>query len=125
MCNIENCTAPVKAKGLCAKHYARTRRHGSPDKVNRAGRRTDQLLGIVRGLFPEYSKRTQALYVEAWRRFLALEAVAGHEGINYGVKKASRANQSLNISKLNRISIAEAVNYLNKLEQSQQIAADS
>lgn len=32
-CSIDDCESPVFARGICAKHYARVVRHGSPDAV--------------------------------------------------------------------------------------------
>lgn len=29
-CAIDGCTAPIRARGWCASHYARNRRHGDP-----------------------------------------------------------------------------------------------
>jgi len=32
-CRIEGCAGPIRAKGLCQKHYARKQRHGDPEAV--------------------------------------------------------------------------------------------
>lgn len=41
MCGADGCTAPVRARGYCARHYARWRRYGDPLHVpkHRAGPR--------------------------------------------------------------------------------------
>lgn len=33
ICNIENCSKPLKAKGLCSMHHQRMLRHGDPNTV--------------------------------------------------------------------------------------------
>ncbi|GFN30499.1 hypothetical protein [Paenibacillus xylaniclasticus] len=33
ICDVNDCTRPVKAKGLCSMHHQRMRRHGNPETV--------------------------------------------------------------------------------------------
>lgn len=37
ICSIDNCRGEIIAKRLCSKHYARNRRHGSPDIILHVG----------------------------------------------------------------------------------------
>jgi hypothetical protein len=71
-CAVHGCNQPPVAKGYCAKHYARVRRTGDPDKVGKAGRLT--------GLRHEYwrantdhSERSITRLVKAGRLLYAID----------------------------------------------------
>jgi hypothetical protein len=57
MCRIEGCDAKPVAKGLCAKHYMRQRRQGSPDKVGKPGRPCSPLLECLREEQREWERK--------------------------------------------------------------------
>jgi hypothetical protein len=59
-CTFPDCQAPAVAKGLCAKHNMRLRRHGDPAKVNARGRRDGD--AAVRELMSELSDRSYARF---------------------------------------------------------------
>lgn len=43
-CSVADCAAPHLARGLCRKHYARQRRHGSPEPGNTRAHSREQVL---------------------------------------------------------------------------------
>jgi hypothetical protein len=51
ICVIEGCEARATAKGLCAKHYMRTRRHGDPSQVKQRGAPKNAQKAELRGMF--------------------------------------------------------------------------
>jgi hypothetical protein len=57
MCRIEGCGAKPVARGLCAKHYMRRRRQGSPDKVGKPGRPRSALLECLRDQQREWERK--------------------------------------------------------------------
>jgi hypothetical protein len=93
MCSIDGCPEKAVAKGLCAKHYARTRRNGGDAaKVRKRGRKTPHDVAVHRQLFREFSARTRARFTKAMRICQRLGIV------EEAVKKASRPNGSMNMS---------------------------
>ncbi|WP_127530083.1 hypothetical protein [Paenibacillus kobensis] len=44
-CDINDCTKPVKAKGLCSMHHQRMRRHGNPQTVKTRGAKEPSVCG--------------------------------------------------------------------------------
>lgn len=47
ICTTENCNAKIDAKGLCAKHYQRLKRNGSPDIVKKKEKQANLALCSV------------------------------------------------------------------------------
>jgi hypothetical protein len=94
MCGIDGCEGKAVAKGLCAKHYARLRRHGNADKTCKPGPKPHYTRDVARAYFPERSSRSQA------RIALAYELMSGFpENVRMEIcKAASRPNGSLNVS---------------------------
>jgi hypothetical protein len=72
MCVIDDCGGKPVAKGLCAKHYARLRRGGDPQRLRKPGRKTPQDTALNRKFFPEWSPRTQARYTLAMRLLIRM-----------------------------------------------------
>jgi hypothetical protein len=94
-CTIEGCKRPHKARGLCVTHYRRLQRNGNPDGVRKGGRPEDVYLQIVRMILPDWSPRTQARYVRAWKM-----ADAAGRDIKELIQKVTRRNGSINVREL-------------------------
>src|SRR5271166_3573937 len=73
-CTFPDCQAPAVAKGLCAKHNMRLRRHGDPAKVLPPGRKDKD--AAIRELLREISDRSYARYARGLRllRLTGLDA---------------------------------------------------
>jgi hypothetical protein len=69
VCQVDGCDGKPVAKGLCAKHYMRARRQGSPDKVGKPGRPLSPLLEYYRTL--KYGGTDRLIWDDASRRTLA------------------------------------------------------
>ena len=95
-CIFPDCQARAVAKGLCAKHAMRLRRHGDPAKVNRAGRKDGD--ADVRELMRELSDRSYARYKRALRLLQAFELDA--EPV---IASCSRPNGSMNWAKFEQL----------------------
>jgi hypothetical protein len=92
MCSIEGCYAKPVAKGLCAKHYMRVKRQGSPDKTGKPGRPRSLGLDLTRSVFPDYSARTIARHNKALQ-------MLGSEALRKNViQKNTRPNGSISVS---------------------------
>ena len=99
MCKIPDCQSKAVAQGLCAKHYMRMRRTGDLSKTGKAGRPKGQnvYLAMAAIMLPETcSQRTKARYAAAICNLDTCSAEARVEV----VKNCTRANGSLNVSKL-------------------------
>ena len=101
MCSIKGCCGQSVAHGLCQKHYMRLRRCGDPNRVGKRGPKRPQWQQGFRAMFPNYSPRTQARQITAFKLLSAL----GSEAHNPAVAQATRPNGSLNVSKLLNIAI--------------------
>lgn len=88
-CAFPDCHAPAVAKGLCAKHNMRLRRHGDPAKVNRAGRKDEDRQ--VREALSDVSDRSYARF----QRGLLLLRRLGLDAEPV-IKKSARPNGSMN-----------------------------
>jgi hypothetical protein len=106
MCSIDGCDAKPVAKGLCAKHYMRTRRHGSAAVKHKTGPKPGTKVDsdLDKSLFPEWSPRTIARYTEAERAMRSVPEEKRKEAI----LAATRPNGSLNVSALYRLAVNEA-----------------
>jgi hypothetical protein len=120
MCSIEGCDAPTVAHGLCGKHYARKRRNGDASKAGKPGRKADPLAVVTETVFTDWSPRTRATYVEAWRRFREVAKLAGDtnpdERRQKAVERITRPNGTFSVAKLNQLSIDEAAMFVAKAE---------
>jgi hypothetical protein len=102
ICTIEGCKAKATAKGLCAKHYMRARRHdGDPNQVNPPGQRRNVELNTWKAELREgvgrlMSERTFHRYFSAIR---SLQWDTTQEVIEEMVTEATRANGSFNVSR--------------------------
>lgn len=56
-CSVIGCGNAAFARGLCQKHYARTRRHGDPEKLGERGRPRDETKAGAREAFSHWSPR--------------------------------------------------------------------
>jgi hypothetical protein len=103
MCSIDGCDAKPVAKGLCAKHYMRTRRHGSAAVKHKTGPKsgTKPDLDLNRSLFPGWSPRSVARYTQAMRAM----SFAPEEKRKEAILAATRPNGSLNVSELYRLAV--------------------
>jgi hypothetical protein len=95
-CIFPDCQARAVAKGLCAKHAMRLRRHGDPAKVNRAGRKDGD--ADVRELMRELSDRSYARYMRGLRLLRLLELDAAPV-----IKQSTRPNGSMNWAEFERL----------------------
>jgi hypothetical protein len=104
-CQIDSCSSEPVAKGLCAKHYMRSKRTGNPNVTRKPGRQrqNEVIWQYVKGQFSEYgwSPRTIDRYVRAY----ALLQVGGFDSdFNIGIiKAATRSSGSFNVSKFERL----------------------
>jgi hypothetical protein len=100
MCSIDGCYAKAVAKGLCAKHYMRQRRNGDPEKVCKAGRRQSELSAQAKWVFPNASPTTRA----RWKA--AMKLLGGDPEAGEVVRRATRPNGSVNVSRMLEMAIA-------------------
>jgi hypothetical protein len=104
MCKIAECQGRAVAQGLCAKHYMRMRRTGSPTKTGKPGRPRElnsYRAAIDQGYIPctlsdTASPRTKARLAEALRILDRCSAEARIEAIH----SCARSNGSINVSRL-------------------------
>ena len=108
-CSFPDCQAKAVAKGLCAKHAMRLRRHGDPAKVNRRGRKDWD--AARRETMRESSDRTYARFSRALRlcRDFGLDA-------DSLISRCTRANGSVNNAALERIAETMAIMALARRE---------
>jgi hypothetical protein len=102
ICSIEGCKAHAAAKGLCSKHYMRTRRHGDPNQVKPPGAPRDVELNALKAKLreevgPLVSERTFARYYVAMRYLERLSLTP--EDIEEIRELATRPNGSFNVSR--------------------------
>lgn len=72
-CTIDGCERPRKARGLCATHYMRQRRHGDTSTVKASGRPRGPARAAVGAIFDTYwGGRTIDRYDRAQRILAAL-----------------------------------------------------
>ena len=95
-CTFPNCQARAVAKGLCAKHAMRLRRHGDPAKVHRAGRKDGD--ADVRELMRELSDRSYARYMRGLRLLSLFEL-----DVAPVIKQCTRPNGSMNWAKFEQL----------------------
>ena len=65
ICIGADCTRPVRARGMCATHWARWRKHGDHNSGARTINRSCQVAGCVR---PHYCKDFCRLHYVRWKR---------------------------------------------------------
>jgi hypothetical protein len=111
-CTFPDCQARAVAKGLCAKHTMRLRRHGDPAKVNRAGRKRGDRQ--IRELMSELSDRSYARY----RRGLRLLRLFDLD-VEPVIKACGRPNGSMNWALFERIAESQAAMALAEREMSE------
>lgn len=102
MCSIKGCDAPMLAKGLCAKHYMRQRKHGKTNVVEKRGRKQNKDKAAQRQLMMPggWSESTFERY---WLAFKVRNSSgASDQERNQAIKNAARPSGSLNVSKLVR-----------------------
>lgn len=110
MCEIAGCDGKAFARGLCAKHYTRQRRHGHAQTVKRRGRSGPPSAAMLKELFPDWSPRTLAAYTKAFEQIRAAQQLTGSEAMLTDViAQAKRPNGTLNVSKFVRIAEDKAV----------------
>jgi hypothetical protein len=117
-CSAPDCSAEPTAKGFCAKHYMRLRRHGDPNKALKRGPKRDvgSITGIVQSLFRDQGSRTQARYIRAMTIDRKLVGILGGDSyIVEAIRLAARPNGSVNFSKLLRIMETRAAMLISEL----------
>ena len=95
-CAFPDCQAKAVAKGLCAKHYMRLRRHGDPAKVNARGRRDGDT--AARKMMSELSDRSYARF----QRGLGLLRLFELD-VAPVIAKCTRPNGSMNSAMFERL----------------------
>jgi hypothetical protein len=104
-CSVPGCTSAARSKGLCSKHYMRTRRHGDPNIIGKGGRPPNPDLARIREKFPDLSGRTQARYARA----LKINRLAkGEFGIDEVLQKAKADAVRPRARRVQRIGSADA-----------------
>jgi hypothetical protein len=99
ICTIEGCGARATAKGLCAKHYMRTRRHGDPNQTKPRGAPRNAWKASVREMMShEMSERSFNRYFGALKKMTRTGFTK--EAAQETIAEATRPNGSLNYSKL-------------------------
>lgn len=68
ICKIEGCGSPVTAKGLCARHYMRTRRHGDAAVLKKRGPAHDAGRAATYAMMKPISPRSFARFWGALRK---------------------------------------------------------
>ncbi|OBB76806.1 hypothetical protein [Mycobacterium sp. 852014-52144_SCH5372336] len=107
-CSITGCAKPHKARGLCAVHYARHRRHGDSHTVKRPGRPRDPGRAAIEAVLGEDfgSRRTIERYHRANNILNALAAhglVTAAEAAELrrrAIELGTRPNGTLNVSRV-------------------------
>jgi hypothetical protein len=99
ICSIEGCKAGANAKGLCAKHYMRARRHGDPSQVKPRGAPKNAWKAKLRGMIDPatMSTRTFDRYCATIGKLARVGATP--EALQEIMAKATRPNGSFNVSK--------------------------
>lgn len=97
-CSIDGCDDPVKAHGLCAKHYMRLRRNGDARAVKPPGPQASEHRRAMRYTLREMSDRTFARYLKSVKMIRACGGDA-----KQAVSECARPNGSINVSKLERL----------------------
>jgi hypothetical protein len=119
-CTVPECERPHKAKGYCLMHYRRCRRTGDPANANCGGKQMDAgerfMHQLVDGMFADWSPRTRARYVRAWR----LAQFAGHDFITL-VQKVARPNGSIPVERLLQWTEDLAAMHVARMELAQEI----
>jgi hypothetical protein len=95
-CAFPDCQALAVAKGLCAKHNMRLRRHGDPAKINQRGRKAEDRQ--MREMMSELSDRSYARFRRGLR--LLRWAKVDTEPV---IARCTRPNGSMNWSLFQRI----------------------
>jgi hypothetical protein len=90
------CQAKAVAKGLCAKHYMRLRRHGDPAKVNARGRRDGD--AAARKMMSELSDRSYARFQRGLGLLRLFELDAAPV-----IAKCTRPNGAVNCAMFERL----------------------
>lgn len=91
MCKIEGCDAKPVAKGLCAKHYMRQRRHGDAAVTGKPGPKPNEAKVFARNLFRDWSPRTLARYEHAMRMANKIAGVTGESAAEI-IKRMVKVN---------------------------------
>jgi len=104
MCQIAGCDGKAFARGLCAKHYTRQRRHGDAQTVKQRGRNGPPSAAMLKELFPDWSPRTLAAYTKAFERIGAAQQLTGSETmLTDAIAQATRPNGTINVARFSRL----------------------
>ena len=95
-CTFPGCKGKAIARGLCAKHNMRLRRHGDPAKVNARGRRDGD--AVTRKMMRELSNRSYARFQRGLGLLRLFELNAAPV-----IAKCTRPNGSVNCAMFERL----------------------
>jgi hypothetical protein len=109
-CAFPDCPSPAVAKGLCAKHNMRLRRHGDPAKVNARGRRDGD--AAARAFLRDISDRSFARYMRALRLLHRLGL-----DVEPFILRATRPNGSMNCALLEELAESAAAIHIARLPE--------
>lgn len=101
-CSVDGCSRPRKTLQLCEMHYVRQRRAGSPHATGRPGPAPDPYREFCRQLFSDWSDRTFSRYFATCQ---LLSEMGGPDLRAWATARATRANGSINLSKLENIAL--------------------
>jgi hypothetical protein len=119
MCEVAGCHSRPVAKGFCAKHYKRLRRHGDPHIKNKPGQQDDEITQMVVENFGYMSPRSRGTAMRAIRILDAIQlATGGNEVIVKALKASSRANGMVNATRLRKLALLARENYWDEIERS-------
>ena len=107
-CAIEGCEAPASARGLCPRHYVRTRRHGDPTVVKPPGAPRNVLKAMARQAIGIPDKMSERTFNRFWRAMGILKwlgANAGEAAEQRIWDAARRPNGRFNVSKLHDLAV--------------------
>jgi hypothetical protein len=99
ICAIVGCKTGANAKGLCAKHYMRARRHGDPNVVKPRGAPKNAWKAKLRGMIDPatMSTRTFDRYCATIGKLARIGTT--DEALQEILNEATRPNGSFNVSK--------------------------
>ncbi|RZD16017.1 MAG: hypothetical protein EVJ46_07425 [Candidatus Acididesulfobacter guangdongensis] len=100
-CKIENCDKEILASGYCSMHYARNRRTGDPNIIQKRGRKKNKFREFTLQSFSDKSKRTVDKLLRFYR--IASEIGISESEKEKLTKQAVRSNGTFSFEKLNQI----------------------
>ena len=103
-CTIEGCQSQANARGLCAKHYMRTRRHGDPNTVKLPGAPLKLRKAKLRQLMA--SQHMSVRTFDRFHRAMEILRRLGPDAQQTCWAAATRSNGRLNVTRLHDLALA-------------------